>query len=140
MATAQYDTRTRTAEETVVVLTLTEDEADELRHVVGAADGTRTMVHIFGALGKPAQPASLEAAGEKTYTPTVFTYGGVTYEMGAVYRDKEGDHFKFETPLSLTDNTPRGRIGNREGSSFGGPRWTLAEVASDFGPLTKVTL
>ncbi|MFE3144772.1 phiSA1p31-related protein [Streptomyces scopuliridis] len=132
MATAQYETRTRTVEETVVVLTLTEFEADELRRVVGAADGTHTMVRIFGALEKPTPPAAPEPSAD------TFEYEGVTYELGAVYRDREGDHFKFEMPLSA-DGTPGGRSRYIDGSGFGGPHWTLAEVAGAYGPLTKVT-
>ncbi|MFF1417593.1 phiSA1p31-related protein [Streptomyces sp. NPDC058280] len=95
---------------------------------------TRTMVRIFGALEKPAPPA---APSPETLVDT-FTYGGIAYEMGALYRDQDGDCFKFETPLSAEDDTPRGRIRNRDGG-FGGLAWTLAAVAGTFGPLTKVT-
>ncbi|CAM5405178.1 hypothetical protein SMICM304S_03452 [Streptomyces microflavus] len=51
MASAQYETRTETVEKTVVVLTLTEGEADALRDIVGASDGTPDDgPHLRGAV------------------------------------------------------------------------------------------
>lgn len=132
MATAQHETRTRTVEEMVTVLTLTEDEADELRKVVEEANGTRATVSILRALQTPETP--------EAETPTdTCEFDGVTYEMGSVYRDQEGDLFKFETSLITVDGTPRGRLAYTDGSGFGGLNWSLAEVVKDFGPLTKVT-
>ncbi|MGW6638499.1 phiSA1p31-related protein [Streptomyces cyaneofuscatus] len=123
MAEAQYETRTRTVEETVVVLTLTEGEADELRTLIGQSSATPDRVALLNALTRPSQPAP---AAE------TFEYDGVTYELGATYRDRDGDKWHFarfddevvgntyEVPNSLAD-----------GSS-------LAFVMS-YGPLTKIT-
>ncbi|MGP3750859.1 phiSA1p31-related protein [Streptomyces sp. IBSNAI001] len=124
MATAQYETRTRTVEETVVVLTLTEDEADELRTIVGLADGTRTTVRIYQALEKIEAPKPAPA-------DDTFEYDGVTYDLDATYADKQGDTWTF--------------TGNRH--SNGSPALVceysgyteIGDVLDSYGPLTKVT-
>ncbi|MFE7398006.1 phiSA1p31-related protein [Streptomyces sp. NPDC057557] len=133
MAHAQYETRTRTVEEVVVVLTLTEDEADELHTVVGAADGTRAMVRILRALEKPGAPEV------ETWADT-FEYSGVTYEYGALYRDIEDDFFEIRRVIDADDGTPVGRYRYLKPTADPGDwTWTLAEVVGSHGPLTKVT-
>lgn len=129
MATAQYETRTRTTEETVVVLTLTEDEADALREVVGASDGTRTMVRIFDALDRPTPPEKPASAAD------TFEYDGVTYDLNAQYVDKDGDIWSFR----------RRENGDTEGhlqtwaATHWDPYFGLPYVARTYAPLTKVT-
>ncbi|MFE6493381.1 phiSA1p31-related protein [Streptomyces sp. NPDC057748] len=140
MAEAQYETRTRTVEETVVVLTLTEEEADELRQVAGMSSGY-AMARVYRALTQPAAPEGATTAAE------TFEYKGITYEIGAIYRDAEGDHFDFRAELSAfdtpdcnADGTPIGR--NRGQYADGKPNgwnWSLREVVENHGPLTKVT-
>ncbi|MFB7479531.1 phiSA1p31-related protein [Streptomyces anulatus] len=125
MATAQYETRTRTVEEKVVVLTLTEDEADELRTIVGLADGTRTTVRIYQALEKIEAPTPAQAAD-------TFEYDGVTYELGARYEDCDGDPWYFT------------RFGSQVvGNSYRGVEDAEHGCSTDFimghRPLTKVT-
>ncbi|WP_228973431.1 phiSA1p31-related protein [Streptomyces sp. DH12] len=136
MATAQYETRTRTVEETVVVLELTEDEAAGLRGVLESLDYTGNLTSLLKALQGPEVP-----------TPTdTYTYDGVVYDLSAQYRDVEGDIWEFSTELSgpdtldhMNDGTPLARF--RTGSSGFGRHWTfsLAEVTRNYGPLTKVT-
>ncbi|GAA3018660.1 phiSA1p31-related protein [Streptomyces fulvorobeus] len=140
MASAQYETRTRTVEETIVVLRLTEDEADELRDEISSAAGTGRLCSVHRALSKPA-PSEAKAPSD------TFEYNGVTYEMGAVYQDADGDHFDFKAELSgpgmsgmANDRTPIGRF--RGGYADGEPNdwgWTLGEVVDNHGPLTKVS-
>ncbi|MFJ6237974.1 phiSA1p31-related protein [Streptomyces griseus] len=129
MATAQYDTRTRTVEETVVVLTLTEDEADALREVIGAADGTRTMVRIFDVLDRPAPPEQPALAAE-TYTSPA----GIIYDLSATYRDRSGDVWEFTGKRSAHSCKPfvtyTGYMDNDD---------TVDDIEAEWGPLTKVT-
>lgn len=127
MATAQYETRTRTVEETVVVLTLTEDEADELRKVVGAADGTRTMVCILRAIGAPGVPNPETSAD-------TYQYNGMTYDLTERYRDCEGDEWSF-TGRRSAEGVPH--VTMYEGSDNTAD--TIVSIARGYGPLTKVT-
>ncbi|MFJ3588612.1 phiSA1p31-related protein [Streptomyces sp. NPDC090231] len=128
MAEAQYETRTKTVEETVVVLRLTEGEADTLRSILDGYGGPNS-VSIRSALTKPTGPETAAAT---------FEYGGVAYEYGQGYRDQDGDVFQFDTVLSGDGSeTPRGRILYAGGT--GGWMWSLEEVVRGYGPLTKVT-
>ncbi|KDQ65723.1 phiSA1p31-related protein [Streptomyces sp. NTK 937] len=88
MATAQYETRTRTIEETVVVLTLTEDEADELRQHIEKTSVSGTVYRVYEALAKPAAEQPAPAAD-------TFEYDGVTYDLGATYTDRDNDTWYF---------------------------------------------
>ncbi|MFD4699802.1 hypothetical protein [Streptomyces niveus] len=134
MATAQYETRSRTVEETVIVLTLTEDEADELRAVIGASDGTRAMLRILRAMQAPEAPEAETPAD-------TFEHEGVAYLLGgALYRDNEGDHVEFHPSGLAADGTPKARY------RYGGPdceaydwTWSIGQAVREFGPLTKVT-
>jgi hypothetical protein len=130
MASAQYETITRTVEETSVLLRLTEDEANELRMVVGKTISTPTLTSVYRAL---ATPNASEPADEATDT---FEYAGVTYELGALYEDVENDRFEFGGGLA-SNGSPRGRLVGR-GGDRGNWNWSLAEVAHNYGPLTKV--
>ncbi|MFE5828703.1 phiSA1p31-related protein [Streptomyces sp. NPDC056508] len=132
MAHAQYETRTRTVEETVVVLTMSEDEADELRRIVNDNGDSPALYRVHAALQKP-EPPKAEAPSTNT-----FELDGVTYEIGVVYRDAEGDCFRFDAEIS-PDGSPYGRLGSRLSDTFGSQCWTLREVAGGYGPLTKVT-
>ncbi|MFC8583196.1 phiSA1p31-related protein [Streptomyces sp. NPDC057217] len=123
MAHAQYETRTRTVEETVVVLELTEDEADELRDVLGESDGTPTRVRILAALQKP-EPSKAEEPA------STFEYGGVVYDLTATYRDDEGDAWRF-TGETHSDGSPKLHCA-------GSYRTEIGDVLAAFGPLTKV--
>ncbi|MFE6518850.1 phiSA1p31-related protein [Streptomyces sp. NPDC057748] len=130
MAEAQYETRTRTVEETVIVLKLTEDEADELRQVAGMSSGY-AMARVYRALTQPAAPETETAAG--------FEYAGEIYEYGIQYRDIDGDVFEFDSVLSTDGtNTPRGRRVYKSGER-GDWIWSLAEVVDRCDHLTKVT-
>lgn len=126
MAIAQYDTRTRTVEETVVVLTLTEDEADELRHVVGAASGTRTLVRIFDVLAAPTPPATPAPAAD------TFEYDGVTYELNATYVDRDNDTWYFARIGSEV-------IGGGDHKPEDPDDGCSLDFVMDYRPLTKVT-
>ncbi|MGW0468299.1 phiSA1p31-related protein [Streptomyces sp. NPDC003027] len=125
MATAEYETTTRTVAETLVVLKLTEDEADELREVVEEADGTRTMVSIMRALQRPATPKA-----------DTYDYGGITYDLTASYTDRDGDSWAFSPSHLDEDEVPRGRFRNRADFET---HYNLKRVIDAFGPLTKVT-
>ncbi|MFI9123845.1 phiSA1p31-related protein [Streptomyces bikiniensis] len=129
MAHAQYATRTRTVEETVVVLELTEDEADELRDALGESDGTPTRVRILAALQKPEPPKAEEPAN-------TFEYDGAVYDLDAKYEDRDGDRWSF-SPVQLdATGVPRGRYRDRAEYE---EVYNLAKVVDDFGPLIKVT-
>lgn len=123
MAEAQYETCTRTVEETFVVLRLTEDEADTLRSILDGYSGPNS-VSIRSALAKPATP---ETSADTT------EYRGVTYDVAARYVDKDGDVWRFQR---LADGVVRGRW------TDGPIAWHhagLSEVVDEMGPLTKVT-
>ncbi|MFF6928325.1 phiSA1p31-related protein [Streptomyces californicus] len=123
MATAQRGTRTRTVEETVVVLTLTEDEADALEALVLGESGA-VMERIYWALRQTEPPAP---------AADTFEYNGVVYDLGAQYRDQDGDVWSFTGRLS-GDGIPRATcIGNASSVA------TIAMIADSCGPLTKVT-
>jgi hypothetical protein len=131
MAEAQYETRTRSVDEKVVVLTLTEDEARELRSVLDGYSGPN-VGGIYRAL---ARPGAAEAAADAA----TFEWEGIAYEYGALYRDGEGDYFETRREIDA-DGTPVGRY--RYVSPTAQPNdwaWTLAEVVANHGPLTKVT-
>lgn len=131
MATAQYDTRTRTVEETVVVLTLTEDEAVELRQHIEKVPVSGVVYRVYEALIKPTPPEQPAPAAD------TFEYDGVTYELGATYRDRTGDFFKIESDIHPMDGTPRARLWDPDAEEFGSLNWTLASVVSSWSPLTK---
>ncbi|MER5501339.1 phiSA1p31-related protein [Streptomyces sp. NPDC002561] len=127
MAHAQYETRTRTVEETVVVLTLTEDEAKELRDVVREDGSTRAMARIYRALMKPEAPEP-----EPEPSADTFEHDGVTYDLNAKYRDTDGDVWRF---ARFGNEVIGGCIHKPENIDDG---CSLAFVM-DYGPLTKVT-
>ncbi|MER7922145.1 phiSA1p31-related protein [Streptomyces sp. NPDC096057] len=116
MATAQYETRSRTVTETAVVLVLTEDEADDLRALITASASTPSRVSILEALTSP------------TGSTDTFDFQGTTYEMGVWYQDDGGDDWTFRhspdgLPVSTADSWSEGR--------------TLAYVVQEYGPLRK---
>ncbi|MFB7823838.1 phiSA1p31-related protein [Streptomyces hydrogenans] len=125
MARAQYETRTETVEKTVVVLELSEDEADDLRDLVAAADGTRRMVSIFNALQKPEAPRAEESAD-------TFEYDGVRYDLRVPYRDRDGDVWYF----ARFGDGVRAGIGRTPRNADDGDPF---RTAAGYGPLTKVT-
>ncbi|WP_326812128.1 phiSA1p31-related protein [Streptomyces scopuliridis] len=126
MASAQYETRTRTVEEKIVVLTLTEDEARALWEVVGEADGTPTMTRIYRALGSP---------GDSTATPDdTYEYDGVSYNLYATYRDREGDEWTF-TGRRNENGVPYVTMYPGSDNTFD----TIGSVVRLYAPLTKVT-
>jgi hypothetical protein len=121
MANAHYETATRTVEETFVVLKLTEEEADALREIVGASDGTRVSVRILKALQEIGHGAA-----------DTYTVDGKTYDLSARYRDRDSDVWEF-TGRRSPDGVPRV-------TSTGSPDNpdTITEIEADYGPLTKV--
>ncbi|WP_406324054.1 phiSA1p31-related protein [Streptomyces niveus] len=129
MATAQYETRSRTVEETVVVLTLTEDEADELREIVGNADGSLALERVYRALASPAAPEADAEASTDTYE-----YDGVTYDLSARYRDCEGDEWTFTGQRNIVGHPC---VTMYEGSDNTAD--TIVSIARGYGPLTEVT-
>lgn len=122
MATAQYETRTELVEKTLVVLELTEDEADELKDVVEEADGTRAMVAILRALRCPEAPKAAEPVN-------TYTYGGIVYELGAKYCDNTDDYWAFELNAA---GEPRSTAASWESGQ------SLQYAVDSYGPLTKV--
>ncbi|WP_405927879.1 phiSA1p31-related protein [Streptomyces griseus] len=126
MAEAQYETRTRTVEETVVVLTMTEDEADALRQHIEKVPVSGVVYRVYEALGKPTPPV------QPVPTADTFEYDGVTYELGAKYTDKDNDPWYF---VKFGDDVVGG--GSAEIRDVDDGR-TLDYVMS-YRPLTKVT-
>jgi hypothetical protein len=133
MAEAQYETRTRTVEEKVVVLRLTEDEARTLRSILDGYTGPNAL-GIYRALATPVAPETTsDVAGD------TFEWEGIAYEYGVLYRDVEGDYFETRREIDA-DGTPVGRYRYVSPTAQPGDwAWTLAEVLSTHGPLTKVT-
>lgn len=129
MASAQYETRTRTVEETLVVLTLTEEEADELRTVVGDADGSLVLGRVYRALTSPASPEPAAAEGGDT-----FDYNGVTYNLSAAYRDREDDEWTFTGRRNEHDVPYVTMYAGSDNTAD-----NLVSIARNYGPLTKVT-
>jgi hypothetical protein len=114
VATAQYETRSVTA--TAVVLVMTEDEADDLRALIGAADATPNRVAILKALASPVDSTSS------------VEHSGRVYEMGVRYVDDTGDVWTFRrdsegTPVSTADSWAENR--------------SLEYVVREYGPLRK---
>ncbi|MFD3952220.1 phiSA1p31-related protein [Streptomyces albidoflavus] len=131
MAKARYETASRTVEETSVVLTLTEEEAKELRRIVGEAESTPAGLSILSALTF-ATHAELPTA----QPVDGFEYAGAMYEYGVVYEDQCGDRFEFDAKKA-DDGTPRGRF-VRSGGRRSGWGWSLAEVVDECGPLRRI--
>ncbi|OSC76493.1 hypothetical protein B5180_01680 [Streptomyces sp. BF-3] len=125
MATAQYDTRTRTVEETVVVLTLTEDEADALKEELVLISGSEVVRQVLGALRRPTTEQPAPAAD-------TFEYDGVTYELDAAYTDRDNDTWYFARiggeVIGGGDHKPEDPD---DGCSL--------DFIMDYRPLTKVT-
>ncbi|EHM24253.1 hypothetical protein SPW_7347 [Streptomyces sp. W007] len=128
MAEAQYETRTRTIEETVVVLTLTEDEAAWLRSSMDDYNGPNST-SIRNALMAPSPEQPAPAA-------ETFEYDGVTYDLTKTYTDRDDDDWNFSPNLRGSDGSPLGRFRHRR--DYEGDGYTLAYVVEQFGPLTKV--
>lgn len=127
MAHAQYETRTKTVEETVVVLRLTEDEADTLRSILDGYSGPNS-VSIRSALAKPTAPMEAATSGD------TFEYAGVTYDLGAAYRDQEDDCWTF-TGRCSPGGSPYVTMYAGSDNRFD----TLSRIVHAYGPLTKVT-
>ncbi|MEV7425191.1 phiSA1p31-related protein [Streptomyces sp. NPDC091212] len=126
MAEAQYETRTRTVEETVIVLTLTEDEADALKEELILISGSEVVRRMLGALRRP-------AAEQPAPSADTFEHDGVTCDLNARYRDRDGDVWRFE-------RRPDGSVrGSWYGTDIGDYHSLLSDVATECGPLTKVT-
>ncbi|WP_030997544.1 phiSA1p31-related protein [Streptomyces sp. NRRL F-5630] len=125
MASAAYETTTRTIEETTVVLRLTEHEADELRVLVGESDATRVRLNILQALQEITSPVAATASD-------TVEYDGKTYELGARYRDVDGDVWEFR----------RNEGGQVEGRYSTAYPWSddyyPGYVERTFGPLAKL--
>ncbi|MEU8840267.1 phiSA1p31-related protein [Streptomyces roseus] len=66
--------------------------------------------------------------------PTTDTYehDGVTYDLSAKYRDKDGDVWRFEC---LADGSVRGTMGDAPIRAYDD---SLRVVVEEFGPLTKI--
>ncbi|WP_327379411.1 phiSA1p31-related protein [Streptomyces sp. NBC_01212] len=128
MAEAQYETRTRTVEEMVVILTITADEADWLRTALDTFPGP-TSSSIRDALMDITSPAPETSAD-------TFEYDGVTYDLTKTYTDRDDDDWNFSTDLRGSDGAPLARFRHRTDYEGGG--YTLAYVVAQFGPLTKV--
>lgn len=126
MAHAQRETRTRTVEETVVVLTISEDEADSLRLLIDRHD-TR------GALSETR--AALESPGT-TDPGTTAIHNAVTYDLRAQYRDTDGDVWV----LRRSPSDPR-VIQAQIVPAFDDDWdvYTLQRVADQYGPLVQVS-
>ncbi|MFJ6720525.1 phiSA1p31-related protein [Streptomyces sp. NPDC091259] len=73
---------------------------------------------------------TLVSRAPKPVGPT-YELDGVTYDLGARYRDKDGDVWRFE----VINGEPRGGM---NGKDIYGYSETLAEVQQDYGPLIKL--
>lgn len=74
-----------------------------------------------------------EGTGWERVTEDTETVDGVTYILGAVYRDCNGDFWEF---TRRHDGRVPGRWYDNNGD--GGYSWSLAAAVSEFGPLTRV--
>ncbi|MCQ6554753.1 phiSA1p31-related protein [Streptomyces sp. C10-9-1] len=80
MATAKRETRT--VEETVTTLTLTDDEASSLRGVLESLDYIGSLSDVLRALSDP-QDAS------------TYVYKGVAYDLNKSYADRDNELWTF---------------------------------------------
>ncbi|MFD6363483.1 phiSA1p31-related protein [Streptomyces roseolus] len=123
MAHAQYETRTETVETTVVVLELSEDEADELRRLVNDNGDSPELYRVHEALRKPEAP-------QPTNT---YTVDGITYDLDAKYRDREDEVWEFTGRTAQNGEPYVTFMGNVDNID------TISEIEESWGPLTKVT-
>ncbi|KPC89913.1 hypothetical protein ADL27_38530 [Streptomyces sp. NRRL F-6602] len=126
MASATYETTTRTIEETTVVLRLTEGEASSLKGVLDALDYTGTLTSLRDALTNP-RPTVAATASDTV------EYDGKTYELSAKYRDVDGDTWEFRRDAE--DGQVEGRL---VGQHYWYPHNTPGHIENDFGPLDRL--
>jgi hypothetical protein len=72
---------------------------------------------------------------------TTYTHAGVTYDLTARYRDRDGDTFELSTEQRSTDATEDGNADGTPLGRYSDSRywaWSLAEVARCYGPLTRI--
>ncbi|WNI28623.1 phiSA1p31-related protein [Streptomyces sp. ITFR-6] len=125
MAEAQYEIRTETVEKTVVVLTLTEDEASSLKGVLEALDYTGCLTSLLASLTKPTAPET---------SADTFEYGGVTYDLHAAYIDQEDDTWTFTGRRTDGGDPYVTMYAGRDNRGD-----TLSSIVHGYGPLEKVT-
>lgn len=88
MAEATKSTRTITTTEETFTLTLSPEEFEYLKHLIGeqpGADGNGASVRIWEALKAPTGAHDADR----------FTFKGVEYDLKADYRDPSGDLWRF---------------------------------------------
>ncbi len=66
----------------------------------------------------------------------VFVHNGVTYDLDATYRDKDGDRWQFGGGLVHADGAP---IGSMNGVGYQLQNVSLIHAANRYGPLTRFT-
>lgn len=98
------------------------DHHDEPIWVVEKSNGSH-MMPTQNALRKVDESAA-----------DTYEHGGVTYDLTAEYRDRDGDRWKFSADSPGDDGTPVGTM-NGSGSD---PSYTLGYAARDYGPLRKI--
>lgn len=73
---------------------------------------------------------------EKITDADTFTEDGVTYDLTAQYRDKDGDRWDFSADLLGSDGTPRARMNSD--APFDDDLCTLRYVTNNYSPLRMV--
>ncbi|WP_369147082.1 phiSA1p31-related protein [Streptomyces sp. R44] len=64
-----------------------------------------------------------------------FEYNGVTYDLTATYRDKDGDEWTFKGGTRASDGTPDGAMNGYAGGTYS---YTLGYAARHYAPLTRI--
>ncbi|MEU5361118.1 phiSA1p31-related protein [Streptomyces albidoflavus] len=137
MADATKQTVTRTVTEETFTLTLSADEFQYLKSLVGR----QTIQAGDGANGRIYEAMTEDLiVNEVTPEPATYTHNGVTYDLTSEYRDGDGDYWHF-TGGRTEDGVPLmscrfvATFGSTEDSEY--QDWTLPRVLASY-TLTRV--
>jgi hypothetical protein len=73
---------------------------------------------------------------ERVTDENTYTHDGVTYDLSAKYRDKDGDEWTFTDRGFGPDGTPNGAMNGYAGGNYS---YTLGYAAQKYGPLARIT-
>ncbi|MFF8473863.1 phiSA1p31-related protein [Streptomyces sp. NPDC015414] len=120
MAEATQSVRTVTTEVKTFTLTLSPEEFEWLKDVVGAAPFTATSRSVWEAVKSPAN-------GD------VYTYEGVSYDLTAKYLDTSGDTWEF---TGARDSSGQPLL-TCPGAGDGYANWSLRRLVAQYITLRK---
>ncbi|MEV6684423.1 phiSA1p31-related protein [Streptomyces sp. NPDC051130] len=107
----------------------------EFSIVAGPFTAHDTWYVVEDASGKhhPYGDSSITLVSRAPQDPSdTYAHDGVTYDLTAKYRDKDGDIWEFSSGSRADDGSPSGVMNDGE------VRESLARVVLDYRPLTKI--